>query len=127
MSFIDLDTLKQLTPSAWVDAFERNNPEVLEKRLLPAVDAIITRCTGKQPPETAATTDINIQIYALWLLKYLLCEYQSGLTTDEVEKRRRDYDRAVRELGDMQGTTVDQSYAVVASASVSAKRPGDWP
>jgi hypothetical protein len=100
MPFTSSLLLKTLAPDALIDNFESANPDKLQGAIIPAIDAIVQRRTNRIPPDDpdAVAADKDFQLYCLWIAKYLMIDFQVGLSQDERDKRRRDYDSALKEL-----------------------------
>lgn len=133
MPFVNLTILQRQLGKRLVDGFEAANATVFDRQLIPQCDRIITRLTGKQPPATIVTEpddtsdDIQIQMYAAWIIHFLMIPVQGGVSPDEYRNRERNYDRAIRELPSYGATAVNATYAAPIAEYVSTKRIGDMP
>lgn len=128
MSFTSLQLLERQLGQQFVQSINSAHPEVLEQVLIPQADRIITRKTGKQPPDDPSDDgDEQLALYASWLILYALIPLQSNVGDSEVNRRTGNYDRAMRELEAYEDVTVDSSFAAEAADYESTKRVGDLP
>ena len=133
MPFVNVTILKRQLGQRFVESFAAGNPTAFERQLIPQADHTITRLTGIQPPATpdetpdAESEDIQIQMYAAWLIHFLMIPLQGGVPNEEYRNRERNYDRAMRELATCGTTAVGPSFEGLAATGVSVKRIGEMP
>lgn len=128
MPFINQQLLEKQLGQDQIQAFATAYENVIED-LISQADAIITRHTGKQPPAdpAAATADMQLRMYAAWIVHFLMMPHQGVNDREERLQRERNYDRALRELADYDDVTIDGDYAATDAAYASTKRVGDMP
>ncbi len=126
MPFTSPDLLKQALTAATVDAFESAHPGVLEQ-LVTSADSIITTHSGIPAPADPEAQNGNEQmlVYAAWIIEHLMAPHLGIRERDEVERRRANYDRAVRELKDLRGRPTTPTFERPQAQYVSTSRTGE--
>jgi hypothetical protein len=133
MPFVNQTILKRQLGQNLVKGFATANANAFERQLIPQCDRIITRLTGKQPPAEPVETpddtsdDVQIQMYAAWIIHFLMIPLQGGVSPDEYRNRERAYERALKELPMYGATAVNATYAAPIAEYKSTKRVGDMP
>jgi len=126
MPFTSSDLLKATLGDSLVTNFETAKPGVLAQ-LITQADSIMTTYSGIQPPADPATQTGNEQmlVFAAWIIKYLMCDHLGIRDTDEINKRRGDYDRALRALTEMRGRPTSPTFERPQAQYVSTPRVGE--
>lgn len=133
MPFLTVAILKRQLGKRFVESFDANNPTVFVRQLIPQADRVVTRLTGIQPPSTPVeepddtSDDVQIQMYAAWIVHFLMIPLQGGVSAEEYRNRERNYDRATKELPMYGGGSVGPDYEGLGSEYKSTKRIGDMP
>ena len=126
MPFTSTDLLKKTLGTALVEQFATANPDLIAD-LITQTDSIIVSASGIQPPADPADQDGNeqMQVYAAWIVAYLMIDHLGIREKDEVDRRRANYDRAIRALGTMQGQATGAESAKAQAQFSSTARVGD--
>lgn len=126
MSFTSIALLKNNLGASFVDGFTNGNPGVLD-RLIEQTDKLITRKTGKTTPAAPDASQAEIQMCAAWIVHFLMMPFHGGLTTDERDYRRKNYESALEQLSENEMLTNDTTFTVVEAKGTNTKRIGDLP
>jgi hypothetical protein len=126
MPFTSSDLLKTTLGDTLVTNFESAKPGVLAQ-LITQADSIMTTYSGIQPPDDPAAQAGNEQmlVFAAWIIKYLMCDHLGIKDVEEVNKRRGDYDRALRALTEMRGRPTSPTFERPQAQYVSTPRVGE--
>ena len=126
MPFTSPELLKITLGESAVTSFETAKPDVLAS-LITTADSAITTHSGLQPPADPAAQTGNEQmlLYAAWIVAYLMLPHLAIRDDEEVARRLRNYDRAVRELKDLRGRPTTTAFARPHAQYVSTERTGE--
>lgn len=126
MPFTSPTLLETSIGTTLVTSFVAAHPELLDS-LIAHADSIMTTASGIQPPDDPSVQTGNEQmlVYAGWIVKYLMLDHIGIRDRDEVDRRKSDYDRAIRALTDMRGRPTTPAFTRPQAVTQSTQRVGE--